>query len=130
MLPASAPLASAPLASALPARAVNLIREYSRPMTRPDWRQSKPIITTYKLYCEYRRREMVCGKQNIIILLKNIEHTDWFWIYNIIQLFGLERFYIKYFKKYGYEAIVKNIDGVTQAIENYKRWNNHWEKMA
>ena len=114
-------------ASALPCRALCLIHEYSRPMTRPDWRQSKPIITTYKLYCEYRRREMVCGKQKIIILLNNIEHTDWFWIYNIIQLFGLERFYIKYFKKYGYEANVENIDGVTHAIKKYKRWHNDWE---
>lgn len=34
----------------LPFRAVSLIREYSKPLTRPDWRQSKPIITTYRLY--------------------------------------------------------------------------------
>ena len=112
---------------ALPCRALSLIRDYSRPLTRHDWRQSKPIITTYKLYCEYRRREMVRGRKNIIILLDNIEHTDWFWIYNIIQMYGLERFYIKYFKKYGYEANLKNIDGVKQAIEKCKRWHNDWE---
>ena len=122
--------ASAPLASALPARVVNLIRDYSRPLTRPDWRQSKPIITTYKLYCEYRRREMVRGRRKIIILLDNIEHTDWFWTYNIIQLYGLDKFYKKYFKEYGYEANVENIDGVTQAIQKYKKWHNDWEKMA
>jgi len=122
-------LASASLAFALPVRALHLVQEYSRPLTRPDWRKSKPIITTYKLYCEYRRREMVQGKRNIILLLDNIEHTDWFWIYNIIQLFGLERFYIKYFKKYGYEANLKNIDGVKQAIEKYKRWHNDWETL-
>jgi hypothetical protein len=112
--------------ASLPCRPLSLIREYSRPLTRPDWRNSKPIITQYKLYCEYRRREIVQGRRNRIILLDNIEHTDWFWIYNIIQLFGLERFYIKYFKKYGYEANVKNIDGVTQAIEWYKF---NWESL-
>jgi len=34
---------------ALPCRALDLIREYSRPMTRPDWRDSKPIITPHQL---------------------------------------------------------------------------------
>ena len=126
---ASASLASASLASALPCRAINLIREYSRPFTRPDWRDSKPIITTYQLYCEYRRREMVRGRIKIIILLDNIENTDWFWTYNIIQLYGLDKFYIKYFKEYGYEANIKNIDGVTQAIQKYKRWHNDWETL-
>lgn len=38
------------MSHALPFRAVSLIREYSKPLTRPDWRQSKPIITTYRLY--------------------------------------------------------------------------------
>ena len=111
----------------LPSRALTIIREYSRPLTRHDWRKSKPIITPYKLYCEYRRREMVRGRR-IIILLDNIEQTDWFWAYNAIQMYGLERFYIKYFKEYGYDATnVENIDGVTQAIKKYKRWYNDWE---
>jgi hypothetical protein len=37
---------------ALPNRALYLISEYSKPMTRPDWRDSKPIITKYQL-CLY-----------------------------------------------------------------------------
>ena len=35
---------------ALPSRVLLLISEYSKPMTRPDWRKSKPIITKYQLY--------------------------------------------------------------------------------
>ena len=35
---------------ALPNRALLLINEYSKPLTRPDWRKSKPLITTYLLY--------------------------------------------------------------------------------
>jgi hypothetical protein len=38
----------------LPSRALQIISEYSKPMTRPDWRQSKPIITTYYLYLKTR----------------------------------------------------------------------------
>ena len=37
---------------ALPSRTLLLISEYSKPMTRPDWRESKPIITKYQL-CLY-----------------------------------------------------------------------------
>ena len=35
---------------ALPSHALVLIREYSKPITRPDWRDSKPLITRYQLY--------------------------------------------------------------------------------
>ena len=42
----------------LPCRALLLIREYSRPLTRPDWRQSKPIISTYHLYLEVRNASL------------------------------------------------------------------------
>ena len=34
----------------LPTHVLLLIREYSKPMTRPDWRQSKPLINPYRLF--------------------------------------------------------------------------------
>ena len=34
----------------LPSRVLLLISEYSKPMTRPDWRQSKPLINPYRLF--------------------------------------------------------------------------------
>ena len=43
---------------ALPCRALQIIREYAKPRTRPDWRQSKPIITTYHLYLEVRNASL------------------------------------------------------------------------
>jgi hypothetical protein len=43
---------------ALPFRALLLIREYSQPITRPNWRKSKPIITTYHLYLEVRNASL------------------------------------------------------------------------
>ena len=38
----------------LPKNALLLIKEYSKPLTRADWRNSKPIVTTYKLYTLFR----------------------------------------------------------------------------
>lgn len=34
----------------LPSRVLLLISEYSNPMTRPDWRQSIPLINPRKLF--------------------------------------------------------------------------------
>ena len=85
MLPASAPLASAPLASALPSRAITLIHEYSRPLTRPDWRQSKPIITTYDLYLHVKyidpRNLFPPTEMLHRVILHNILNTDWYFNY-------------------------------------------------
>ncbi len=44
--------------TSLPSRALILIHEYSQPMTRPNWRKSKPIITTYHLYLEVRNASL------------------------------------------------------------------------
>ena len=34
----------------LPCRALSLIREYSKPLTHPEWRKSNPVISQYKLH--------------------------------------------------------------------------------
>ena len=70
----------------LPSRALALISEYSNPLTRPDWRKSKPIITIHMLYNElihmYRVRAYVQNanviKRLIMMILINIENTEWF----------------------------------------------------
>ncbi len=84
-LPASALPASALPASALPVRAITLIREYSRPLTRPDWRQSKPIITTYNLYLhvKYINPNNLFPPTEILhrVILHNILITDWYFNY-------------------------------------------------
>ena len=38
----------------LPLRALSLISEYSKPITRPEWRRSIPIISPYDLMEFYR----------------------------------------------------------------------------
>ena len=66
---------------ALPNRALLLIHDYSRPMTRPDWRKSTPIITIYKLYQHARSIKLYHNttmqhKLVYYIVLRNIKHTN------------------------------------------------------
>ena len=113
----------------LPNRALLIIHEYSRPMTRPDWRKSKPIITTYKLFCVFRRRERINRKirMKTITLLENIENTEWYWTYRTIHNYGVEKYYQKSFVKYGaqYHPNIE-VDGISDAIKKYKLFYADW----
>ena len=79
---------------ALPIRAINLISEYSKPLTRPDWRKSLPIVTTFRLYLTISPPT----SELEYIILKNIKHTEWYKMYYYIHQF-------KYFNEdfYRYE---------------------------
>ncbi len=76
---------------ALPCRALLLISEYSKPLTRPDWRDSKPIITTYCLFSRvfYIRHYIPLqmsppSKYSLDYnLLCNIIQTDWYFRYSL-----------------------------------------------
>ena len=58
----------------LPSRALSLISEYSKPMTRPDWRKSKPIVETYSLFISVINDYSPLGDY----ILSNICLTDWY----------------------------------------------------
>ena len=58
----------------LPSRALSLISEYSKPMTRPDWRKSKPIVETYCLFVIVINDYSPLGDY----ILSNICLTDWY----------------------------------------------------
>ena len=69
----------------LPCRALTLIHEYSRPLTRPDWKKSKPVITTYKLYLhvKYIDPHNLFPPTEMLhrVILHNILITDWYFNY-------------------------------------------------
>ncbi len=130
----SLPCRSLPCRS-LPCRALCLIHDYSRPKTKANWRKSKPIITTYKLYHTFRRREMVSRPIRILILnlLENIENTEWYYIYKTIRNYGVNRYYRKYVLDNGIESPkVMDIDGIENAhniynyCSKYGMWYNDW----
>jgi hypothetical protein len=61
---------------ALPIRAVHLISEYSKPLTRPNWRQSNPLTTAYQLYNNTLIRDGLLMAR----LLLNIIDTEWYYL--------------------------------------------------
>jgi hypothetical protein len=63
------------MSHALPSRALLLIHDYSRPLTRPDWRNSNPLTTTYQLYNNTLIRDGLL----MAYLLMNIVDTDWYY---------------------------------------------------
>jgi hypothetical protein len=79
---------------AIPIRAVHLISEYSKPLTRPDWRKSLPIVTTFRLYLTLSPPT----SELHYIILRNIKETEWYKMYYYIHQF-------KYFNEdfYRYE---------------------------
>ena len=73
----------------LPRNVLQIIREYSRPMTRPDWRKSKPLTTTYLLFSRtyyirhYIPEQMLPPSKYALDyrLLCNIIQTNWYYKY-------------------------------------------------
>ena len=109
---------------ALPSHALPLIHDDSIPMTRPDWRQSKPIISTYHLYNIIKKRKRNTYKPIYYMVLNNIEDTDWYYTCNYIQKYGLNEYYQEFFRQYGvkYDPIAHNvceIEGVMDAIHTF-----------
>jgi hypothetical protein len=112
----------------LPNRALLLIHEYSRPMTRPDWRKSKPVITTFKLYVNFKERRESVLVDNV---LNNIRSTDWYYKYNTIQQYGLQGYFRNHISEYGipYNPAINiyKIDGISDAIRrNNLIYSYYW----
>ena len=95
---------------ALPNRALLLINEYSKPLTRPDWRKSKPIVTTYRLYLHVKLSVSPLNR----LQMCNIVGTYWYYAYTTISFFGLS----KYLERGG-DTHMTNADGI-KALHCFK----------
>jgi hypothetical protein len=106
----------------LPFRALLLISEYSKPLTRPDWRKSKPCVSTYMLFvyaCSVTHR-MPCKLRLYKlyqILLTNINNTGWYNLYINIQYIGMHTTSINV--KIPIQQL-KQISGLNEAERYYK----------
>ena len=110
----------------LPRRALTLIHEYSKPLTRPDWRQSKPIITHYELYLyvKYTTNDYTKIKR---IILNNIHQTEWHKMYFYIKYHGLDVFLENYLYLNKIPFDIKKlytIPGLNEAIIHNKNQKN------
>lgn len=93
----------------LPSRALLLIHEYSKPLTRADWRKSKPLVTQFHIYlfAISRNQKWSKLKYNTFILISS---TDWYRVFKFIKNYGLD----KYYYHYGLN-VVSHIDGMLDA---------------
>ena len=66
---------------ALPSRALLLIHDYSRPMTRSDWRKSKPLATQFHIYIFAILRNQKYPQLRFYTFI-NIIQTDWYCLFN------------------------------------------------
>ena len=101
---------------ALPRNVLQIIREYSQPITRANWRKSKPIVTTYRLYLQVKNIKLAntisMGRlyQNI---LYNISNTEWYIAYVYISYHGLS----EYLERCECNIHMTYSDGIQDAVQ-------------
>ena len=103
----------------LPSNALRLISEYSKPVTRPDWRTIRKLaifdIYLY-VYCSLKIQTPLMK-----LIFLNIEKTAWYKMYSTIKLYGLHKACIKYNMSL-YKML--KIKGMNQAATYHKFWGD------
>uniref|UniRef100_A0A6C0JIP3 Uncharacterized protein n=1 Tax=viral metagenome TaxID=1070528 RepID=A0A6C0JIP3_9ZZZZ len=101
----------------LPKNVLLLINEYSKPVTRPDWRTIK-ILTQYRLFINIQNN--IYKKDLFYNLYKSMETTEWFYTLNYISRLGIES-YIHKHKTYNNNLIVDllKMEGIRHAQKVY-----------
>ena len=106
----------------LPLRVLNIIKEYSLPLTRSNWRQSKPIISTYQLYLKCKVNNEYKFKL-FCIIIDNIQRTDWYYAFIFIKNKGIHRYYQHNIR----DSKFVDVDGIKDAIYVYNGNNRYYE---
>jgi hypothetical protein len=107
----------------LPFNILNLIREYSRPITNPNWRTLHKMTNYNLFYC--------ISYDNIPTTLLNLINTnmntsEWFCIYAFIELWGPTNASIRYgipLKE------LMQINGIVHAINEYVNMNERIKRL-
>ena len=101
----------------LPRHVLHIISEYSKPLTRPDWRTIK-ILTQYRIFLDINHN--VYKKRVFYNAYKSMETTDWFYKLNYISRLGIES-YIHTYKLYNDNLILELLqtDGIRHAQKIY-----------
>ena len=103
----------------LPLNVLRLISEYSKPVTRADWRTLRKM-TTYKLY--NISMNVIRKKVNLVLIFqKNIQDTFWYKLYGFTQCWGIEQTSREY--NISQDELLK-IDGIAEAIKIYEYRSN------
>ena len=100
----------------LPSRALILIHEYSQPMTKPNWRKSKPIVTTYRLYLQVKNIKLantISMERLYQNIFYNISNTEWYIAYVYISYHGLS----EYLERCDCNIHMPYSDGIQDAVQ-------------
>jgi hypothetical protein len=100
-----------------PSNVVRLIHEYSKPVTRPDWRTLHKM-TNYNLYNSINTSIFIHNVDLVIIILNNMRSNLWREIFTFIEVFGLEKTSEHY--NIDKDELLK-MDGMQEAIILNKR---------
>ena len=101
----------------LPINVLLLIHEYSKPLTRPDWRTIK-IMTQYRMFLDIQHN--IYKKLLFYNVYKSMETTEWFYILNYISRLGIESYIHKH--KYYNDNLISELikmEGVRHAQKLY-----------
>jgi hypothetical protein len=80
----------------LPYRALLLIREYSKPLTRPDWRTCNRLIRIEEYIYTIRYRLLIKNTKLLNLISNNIATSDFYIAFDHIYFFGIESYVLKY----------------------------------
>ena len=73
----------------LPDDVLEIIREYSKPVTRPDWRRVWPLPGPL-LYANLNYLRHKYNNQLYIQIFSHLTQTEWGRIYRLVQMFGIQ----------------------------------------
>jgi hypothetical protein len=91
----SLPFPSLPFPS-LPFRALRLISEYSKPLTRPDWRTCKRLIRIEEYIYTIRYGLRNKNTKLLNLISNNMSNTDFYIAFDHIYFFGIDSYCLKY----------------------------------
>ena len=101
----------------LPIHVLRLIKEYSKPVTRPNWRTIKNL-TQYRLFLNIKND--IYNKSLYFNAYKSMEKTDWFYTLNYISRLGIETYIHTH--KHDNDNLIKEIlkmEGIRHAQKVY-----------
>ena len=101
----------------LPSRALQLIHDFSKPLTRHDWRNIRRI-SAFDIYLH-----VYCRTQTPLmeLIFYNMQHTNWYNMYCNLELFGIEKTSIKY--NIPVEELLR-IKGMREASTYHNFWGD------
>ena len=99
----------------LPINVLRLIKEYSKPVTRSNWRTIRNL-TQYRLFLDIKND--IYNKSLYFNAYKSMEKTDWFYTLNYISRLGIESYIHTHNKTDDISELLK-IEGIRHAQKVY-----------